>query len=134
MNKKLHNNHTVLFRAILMFTLIAVTYLATIPADRSILPKINDKVNHLTAFAVLAFLADFSFPGSNYNLKKFFPLIIYGILIETIQYFLPTRSFSLLDILADTLGLLLYIPLYHLFSRIPHLADLKAGRRSIRKL
>lgn len=133
MNKAPGRNQTFIFRTILTVTLVAVTWLATTPVDVPVVPGISDKINHLAAFAVLAFLADFSFPGSGFNLKKLLSLITYGILIEVIQYFLPSRCFSLLDIVADVLGLLLYITIYPLFSRVPYLSYLKAGRRSSRK-
>ena len=76
--------------------------------------EINDKANHFLAFGALALLGDFSFPVTRFALKKFLWLLSYGVLIECIQYFLPYREASLLDVMADATGL----AIYWLFNRI----------------
>ena len=73
-----------------------------------VVENMNDKVNHILAFYVLGFLADFSFPGKRFGLSKVLTILGYGLLIEVIQYFLPYRSFSLYDLAADTAGLAIY--------------------------
>ena len=45
-----------------------------------------------------------------------------GLLIELVQYFLPHRQFSLWDLAADMLGLLIYPLGFPLLKRIPGLA------------
>ena len=67
-----------------------------------------DKLVHLSTFLVLARLADAGWPQHGFVLGKWLPLLGYGVLIECLQYGIPTRSFDLLDILADASGLLLY--------------------------
>jgi VanZ family protein len=44
-------------------------------------------------------------------------LAVFGLLIEIIQYFLPWRSFSLLDWLADIIGILTYDVVHRLKRR-----------------
>lgn len=70
--------------------------------------SINDKVEHGIAFYALALLADFSFPQNGFGRAKMLSLLSYGLAIEIIQYFLPYRSFSLLDLGADAVGLVIY--------------------------
>lgn len=71
------------------------------------------------AFFGLSLLADFSFPKDTFSWKKIGPLIAYGILIECIQYFLPYRSFSFLDMLGDAAGVALYAWSLPLLIQLP---------------
>jgi VanZ family protein len=101
--------HTpILFRIALTTALLGIGYLATTPMTYPVVSSINDKVEHLVAFLLLAFLGDFAFPRYAWSWRKYLPLMGYGLLLETIQYFLPFRSFSLADLLADAIGLALY--------------------------
>jgi len=70
-----------------------------------------DKLVHVLMFVVLAWLADYAFPASRFYLDKALPLFGYGVLMELVQWPLPYRSFSFLDMVADGSGLVLY-PLF----------------------
>ena len=96
------------FRAALAVTLVMTMYLATAQQAPSVIDNLNDKVNHVLAFYVLAFLADYSAPKVRFNLGKGLTILGYGLLIEVIQYFLPYREFSLLDLAADGVGIAAY--------------------------
>ena len=65
---------------------------------------ISDKTAHALAFFVLAFLYSHT-AGKGYGIKEASLLIIFGLIIELIQYLLPWRSFSLFDWLADIIGI-----------------------------
>ena len=101
-------------RVILVITMIAIMLLATARQSFPVVEAINDKANHFLAFGALALLGDFSFPVTRFALKKFLWLLSYGVLIEFVQYFLPYREASLLDVMADATGL----AIYWLFNRI----------------
>jgi hypothetical protein len=96
------------FRYALCVSLAAITFLSVIPPDYAANTGINDKINHIAAFYILAFLADFSFPETKVNHTKIWPLLCYGLSIELVQYFIPYRECSLLDLVADAAGLLSY--------------------------
>mgnify|MGYP003423872853 FL=1 len=96
------------FRVALAATLVMTMYLATAQQEPSVIDNLNDKVNHVLAFYVLAFLADYSAPKVRFNLSKGLTILGYGLLIEVIQYFLPYREFSLLDLAADGVGIAAY--------------------------
>ena len=98
----------VVFRAMLLTALIAITHLATTSEQYPVAEDIGDKANHVMAFYALALLLDFSFPDRKFGLAKVSALLGYGLAIEFIQYFLPYRSASLYDLAADTAGLLVY--------------------------
>lgn len=67
-----------------------------------------DKVWHLLTFAVLAFLADAGWPEQDFGMSKYLPLLLYGLIIEGLQAFIPTRFFGLDDIAANVSGLAIY--------------------------
>lgn len=82
-----------------------------------------DKVFHLVEFILLGFLLSLgyflSIEGS--SRKKSAWVLISGILlggmIEIHQYFLPTRSFEILDLVADSLGIMIGLFLFLYLSR-----------------
>jgi len=88
--------------------LIAITHLAFTPQQYPVLKDISDKANHIFAFCVLALLVDFSFPKGRLGFSKVIALLSYGLLIEVIQHFLPHRTSSVLDLLADGVGIASY--------------------------
>jgi len=96
------------FRWALLGAVLLICYFAFAPLEGSVVRDINDKLQHFTAFFVLALLLDFAFPHTPYQWRKLLLLVSYGLLIETVQYFLPWRSFSLLDWLVDIVALLSY--------------------------
>ena len=105
----LSKSNIIVFRISLAAAVTGILILATTPLEFPIVSGINDKLNHIFAFFVLSLLTNFSFPE-----KKFFPTIFlslmsYGMAIEIIQHFLPYRMFSLFDVAADALGILLFI-------------------------
>jgi VanZ family protein len=95
-------------RASLAVTVAAVLYLATTDRSFPVIELVWDKAKHASAFAVLALLLDFSFPATRFGTAKIAALLGFGILIEVIQYFLPYRDASALDVGADSVGIALY--------------------------
>ncbi len=80
---------------------------ATSQTDHSSTTGINDKVAHILTFLLLGLLAQQAFPRLKMSLQLYLWLLGYGLAIEVIQYFIPNRSFSLLDLAADGAGLLI---------------------------
>ncbi len=99
----------VFFRLMLAAAVVTVSYLAITPVDVPVVEDLNDKVGHILAFSTLAFLLDYSFPESRPGPTKIALLLGYGLLIEVVQYFLQYRTFSLLDWMADAVGIALYL-------------------------
>ncbi|HEY7557733.1 MAG TPA: VanZ family protein [Candidatus Binatia bacterium] len=96
------------FRLILVAALMVITHLATTPQQYPVFKHIFDKANHILAFYFLALLMDFSFPKTNLGISKVMGLLTYGILIEVVQGFIPNRMPSLLDLVADGIGIASY--------------------------
>jgi VanZ family protein len=109
----------VILRITLASSLLGIIALATAELTHPLLTSVNDKVGHIVAFLYLAFLLDFSFPDSHFDKLKVILLLAYGLLIEVIQYFLPYRTFSFLDLVADGVGVTLYFLLIPILKYIP---------------
>ena len=105
------------FRIGLGLCLIGVSVLAFAPLDQ---PPLTtwDKLDHVLAFGVLAWLADRSYPDPYPAWSKWGLLLGYGLFIEVVQHFLPYRVASALDLLADGLGILAYLALAAGLQRI----------------
>ncbi|MCG7931398.1 MAG: VanZ family protein [Candidatus Thiodiazotropha lotti] len=103
-----HRLSSTLLRGALAISLIAICFLAFTPLQIPAVSSLNDKLSHILAFLYLALLCDFSWPEADWNFTKALSLLGYGLFIETVQAFLPHRFFSLLDLAADGLGLMIY--------------------------
>ncbi|MEO8015758.1 MAG: VanZ family protein [Polaromonas sp.] len=84
---------------------LAVLVLALVPTDVPIPSTGWDKSNHLLAFSVMALLGMRAFPGR--TMAVLAGLLAYGILIEVLQSFTPSRSADWRDVVADAVGLAL---------------------------
>jgi len=97
--------------------LIAIEYLALTPAQIKLIENSWDKANHFIAFAALYVTLHFGFSGLNLGAKVAI-LLAYGIQIEVAQSFVPNRYFSLLDVVADGIGIVFGILLIRILERI----------------
>ena len=108
MRYKVNRCNEIGFKLLLIIVLLLVTWQALSPQPIDQTRMINDKLGHALVFLLLAGIADHAFALTRFGLKTFFSLLLSGITIACIQYYVPTRSFSLLDMLADASGLLIY--------------------------
>ena len=95
------------------------TYFAFTPRHFPILEHIYDKARHAAAFTVLAGLADLAFPRTRFGRDKIVWVLAYGVMIEVVQHFLPYRSAEVLDVVADTVGVVGYALLVPLLRYVP---------------
>ena len=105
----MRRTQTTLFRIALLIATVTIAHFATAPLEAVPFVGLGDKVLHVGAFLVLASMLDFSFPSTAFGAGKVAALLAYGIAIEIVQHYLPFRSFSLLDWLADAAGIALYV-------------------------
>ncbi len=110
-----------LFRAALVTAMSVIMYLATTKLNIPVVDKLNDKVTHIMAFYALAMLEDFSFPRVEFGLTKVLTLMAYGVFIEFVQYFIPYRTASVYDLMADAVGILVYVASTPALKQIPYL-------------
>ncbi len=126
----LRQNHKatkrLLFRVLLLCALSVISFLAFTPLQIPAISSLNDKVSHLVAFLCLALLTDFAWSEHLWRAEKYLSLLGYGLFIEVVQAFLPFREFSLWDLVADSLGLMLYGFLLPYLLRINLFRDLRS--------
>lgn len=93
-----------LLKTSLVCVIIGITVLSLMPPKSGIELGEHDKINHFIAYTVFSLNAGML----SANLRKhllFLPLLIlYGLLMEFCQGFVPGREPSLLDALANTTG------------------------------
>lgn len=91
-----------------MFWLLwcASTTLMVLPAGDLPPVELWDKAEHALAFFTLMALAWLAYRRQYAPLRLALLLVTYGFAIECIQYFIPSRSFSLEDVIADSVGVL----------------------------
>jgi VanZ family protein len=121
------------FRVVLAVTAIVIFHLATTEYSYSAVEGTNDKLNHVLAFGALSLLIDWSFPRSRFAAAKIAALLAYGVLIEVVQYFLPTREASSLDLLADGVGIAAYAIGIAMIGRVPLLRPVERLRQRLAK-
>ncbi|UFH59208.1 VanZ family protein [Sulfurovum mangrovi] len=85
-------------------TLLVIEYLATTTREIEVVAHSWDKLNHLAAFSVLYLLFSAAF-GHLKMLTRVMLLMVFALQIELVQHFIPGRDFSLLDIVADGIGI-----------------------------
>ncbi len=104
----------------LIFTTISIIYIIILLAGASIIKLESssqpgsDKVLHFIGFFILTLILIFTF--ESYKAKRsmsitFITALIIGFIIEFMQRGIPGRTFSLLDVLADLLGIVLALVL-----------------------
>jgi len=83
------------------------TYGSLTPYPPGAMEVVSDKFIHTAGYFLFYLSADLAFVPDRRRLRKVFLLFAYSVLIEAGQYFIPSRSFSLLDMAANLIGLLL---------------------------
>lgn len=94
--------------------LATVWVLSTIPLHAPDVPS-GDKIGHFVSYGLLAFLAG---NLDQNRLRVWAWVSLMGVAVECVQYFLPWRSFELLDMLANSTGALLGVLLLVLAQRV----------------
>ena len=103
-------------KLIFYINLLVIEYLALVPeVNIELIENIWDKFNHFFAFFVLYVLISFAYTKLNMS-SKISILLAFAMQIEIFQYFIPQRCFSMLDVLADSVGILLGILFIKVFA------------------
>ncbi len=95
-----------IFKSMFFICLIAIEYLATRNSTTELITLSWDKLNHLFAFFVLYILISLAYKDFSRYLKIFL-LLLFAFQIEVYQAFLPLREFSMLDMFADSIGIII---------------------------
>ena len=113
-------NNQKIYRIAFGLYLIAILAASSIPG-RS-MPKIiilsPDKLLHMTEYFILAILAYLSF--KKFSKSLIIGLILFAIMDEIFQSFIPGRSPSVFDVIADILGMTIVITTVYFRSLKDH--------------
>lgn len=86
--------------------LVIYAYLGLTPHPENSIPVFNDLLMHFSGYLIAALSISFAFPGWALWRRASF-LIAYSFAIEVGQNFSPPRTFSLMDMVANSGGIIL---------------------------
>ncbi len=86
-------------------SVITIFVLCTIPSPQLVSVSYADKIQHFVAFAAVSFLFRLAYPQNPG--KAYFAAFILGGAVELVQAMIPWRSAEWLDLLADSMGIVL---------------------------
>lgn len=113
----LHEKNALTWKVIFWANGILLLYLTLMPSVQQTVSIPNiDKVFHFIGFGAFAFFCVLAFP----KLKPWIVVVIstlLGVLVEIVQSFIPYRGFSVADMLADFLGIIVAISFIHLVRK-----------------
>ena len=111
-------------KTVLFLCLFGILFFAIAPGQFTPAYIINhDKETHAVVFFVLSYFAHYSF--KSINIYRMMLLVFsFGLFIETIQFLLTKREFSIEDLIYDSIGIVLYMILrgcvhffYYIYSK-----------------
>jgi VanZ family protein len=94
------------------------TYMAWAPLDHLDVPRHHDKIMHFWAFGYLTGAFAVVYARWTTWLRTAGIMFAYGGMIEVVQAFIPYRSCSLLDIVADGIGISLALSGLYAMNKI----------------
>lgn len=99
--------------------IVLYTFLGLTPHPESLVGSFNDLLMHFVGYFIAAFSISLARPQWPWWQQAMF-LIVYSTAIEIAQHFNPPRTFSIADMLANSLGVLLGLAIVSLLkSKIP---------------
>lgn len=113
-----------LCRFALVVSLVAITWLALTPSPPESATLGWDKANHVAAFFVLGCLAFCSM--TNQEWQGVLGLIVYGLMLELLQWSGGSRFFEWYDLAANLFGLILCLLCQPVLLRLPPIKAIKS--------
>lgn len=108
-----------IFFQLIFITLILLSLFLSLSSSGHTVPVVwNDKLIHCISYFLLMMMLDFSWNSSKQLLIKSVIIIIYSSLIEYAQGYIPGRDTSLADIVANGLGVMLFVAFVPILKRI----------------
>jgi len=110
-------------KAIFWIAFCAIAALAFMPTYDPLpdFVSLSDVLNHFTAFFTLFLLHAAAYPDMTSS-KRLALFLVYGLFIEAVQYFLPTRDASLKDFAVDAAALIAALVFVRLYRRLKPVA------------
>lgn len=120
--KKYINNKYLILSILLIYIIIMLFgFIIFIPKNATLLNN-NDKFIHFIEFFILTILSLKTFQlfkFKHYYLLSIILISIFTVISESIQYFIPYRSFSYYDMIADVVGIIFGLGVFKwIFSKL----------------
>ena len=93
-----------LARYVFIGGLIAVAALSLVPVEKMPGVGLSDKLGHFLAYAALGLTGALGYAGRWRPLAVVLAIVALGLVLECLQLFVPGRTFSGLDIVANIIG------------------------------
>lgn len=103
------------YKIAFFITVFGVLTLALLPNGGGVDTNLGDKANHFIAFFTLSLLLNRATSTIHARIRNAFSLLAFGAVIELLQSFTQYREPSLLDIVADGVGILIFQGLLSLY-------------------
>ena len=117
-SKSIHNSMKAVFQTSFLVLLILSSYLSLTPAQASGPMLSNDKLIHGASYFLFIMMLDFSWRSGRALLAKLFFAFAYSSLLEYGQNFVPSRQMSVEDIIANGLGICLFVLIVPFLKRL----------------
>jgi hypothetical protein len=115
----LSRNVILVSRGVFLIALCIIVYLAMTQHNFPVVGVLHGYLSHILAFYILALLIDFAFPAKPSLLAKVIILLGYGLCIEVFQGQFTERTFSMIDFLANMIGVILYLASIPVLKHLP---------------
>jgi VanZ family protein len=108
-----------MFFQLIFVSMILLSLILSLSSSGQAVPVVwNDKLVHCFSYFLLMMMLDFSWNPSKQLIIKAVLILIYSSLIEYTQGFIPGRDTSIADIVANGVGVMLFIVLVPVLKRI----------------
>ncbi len=94
------------------------SYMAWTPLEHPEIPQSNDKFMHVLAFGYLTGVFSIAYAHWTTCQRTAGIMLAYAVLIEVVQAFIPNRSCSLLDVVADGMAIALALSGLYLLGKV----------------
>ena len=108
----------ILFRLMFIFLLIMSIMLSLTPPITTMPLTLNDKIVHSAAYFSLMLACDFSWRSGKYLIIKALLVFVYSGLIEFAQDMVPGRHMSSYDLIANAVGIGVFLVLVPIFNKL----------------
>ncbi len=103
------------YKIAFFITVFSILALALLPNGGGVDTNLGDKANHFIAFFTLSLLLNRASSTTDARIRNALALLMFGTVIEILQSFTQYREPSLLDIVADGVGILIFQGLLSLY-------------------
>lgn len=119
---KILNLNKKTYKILFYITAFTVFIFAIVNNDHIAINSIYaDKIKHISAFFTLSLLLNKASSTIAHRFRNILALLLFGFLIEVVQYFIPSRDSDWMDILADFVGIVLFQVAYSSFKMVREL-------------